>query len=110
MFLRILAGFDLGVIKRWIDAAEALAAKYAAGWPAWGHGKMPLPRHLQPHPHPALDDRTPRQAYLDSLRSVPLKAWSPRRGIGRSYETSPKTLRQQQGRLPGSYEELVAAR
>lgn len=42
-------------------------------------------------PHQALDDRTPRQAYLDTRRSVPLKARSPRRGTGRVLRDIPSS-------------------
>ena len=41
--------------------------------------------------HRALDDRTPRQAYLDTRRSVPLKARSPRRGTGRVLRDIPSS-------------------
>jgi hypothetical protein len=47
--------------REW-DAIEAVAAKYAADWPAWGHRKIAA--MMRADGHQALDERTQSAAYL----------------------------------------------
>jgi len=67
-----------------VDAAEALAAKYAADWPAWGHRKIAAMMRADGH-----------QASTSTVE----------RALRRRGLLLPRGFRP-----PGSYEELAAAR
>jgi hypothetical protein len=84
-----------------VDAAEALAAKYAADWPAWGHRKIAA--MMRADGHQASTSTVER-----ALRRRGLLLPRGFRADRKSWAASVGALGH--GRLPGGYEELVAAR